>query len=509
MPAARRRMLASLMVCASLLLAGCTAAPAGPAPATTPPASDVWKQPATVSWTTDARLMSDVTVADAVALAYVSIGADKEQLTAWDAKTGTRLWRHDAAPGFQSPAVPHDVATVRHGAATWAAFLAPAPAGANPAWSTLSVVDVATGKPVAPRLAEQLIFSSRPVACGTTFCVTGTFGGEHPAIQSLQFSPATGMLEPAPASGAGGRPVPFISDGTPVGTFMSVSGGPGGQTLQFGADGRIRWTRPYTDVFGPGTGLAGGWAWADGDEKLPVVGFGNVAPVDHAGTPPRTGERRSLTTGRLVGLNRSTGATVWSVPGIANCPMIGFTPIAHEGVITACRIDRGYQTADWTGSTMTNIAFHDVRADVVGLDAKTGKVLWSIPVDADQLVDAWSGDASASVAPFAVSETPVVLIDGHAVAIDPVTGRRTALPAHATLLCQQPGRRSVPLAGGWDGGAVTPYTAATTFVPCTTAGLIRPHAKVSYGTLAAAGHDTGAISVVNLAGGVTAFAPWR
>ena len=226
-----------------------------------------WAKTPTVIWTNNDILMSATKVESDVALAYVAVGSGKEIVLARDALTGRQLWREDAAPGLDAPGIAHDIPIAGDEGVPTTAFLVPTEGSQGYIWNKLAVVDVATGAAVTPPITRSTL-SSRPHPCLQTFCVTGRFAAR--GVNSLlAYDSEGGSLGVAQ-----GTNVPYLEDGRFLGNFVSSSTSGEQEALNFGENGQITWSRPYTDVFGNGTSSDAGWAWIDDEPGIPIVGVG-------------------------------------------------------------------------------------------------------------------------------------------------------------------------------------------------------------------------------------------
>ncbi|GAA3871404.1 hypothetical protein GCM10022381_13120 [Leifsonia kafniensis] len=492
------RNMLTLNVCffgsAVLLLAGCTAS--GGTGAEDGVSAADWESTASLLWKNADVLLSATRVESEVALAYVAMGDGNEFVVARDARTGREFWRQQAIPGINAAGVEHQVAIVEDGNTQTTAFLVPTDDSQNHIWGTLSVVDVATGTALSPSLSSQSVWSSRPKECIDTFCITGRVEGQDKNGLLMYRSEEGGSL--SVAQGAG---IPYLDGGRFLGNFVSSSTTTGLERLNFGENGRITWSRPYTDVFGEGTSSDGGWAWIDDELDIPLVGVGYTY-TDQDLSKPFDGEY-DMTETRLVGLDRDTGATIWQHDGLVPCPGLGSDMTYSDGIVVACRVNSGTQAFHWDGTQATEVHYSNTDVDLVGVNPESGEITWDLALGSDLANVAsasWGGRA------FAVGDVPIVTLDGTASVVDRATGAAEPVPARAVLLCAQK-LEKVPLLGAWNDGKSFKYPAATVFAPCSPTGEILEDGTVSVGTLAASGYDTSVINIVNLSSGVTAFAP--
>ncbi|MBW8172782.1 hypothetical protein K0651_06965 [Ornithinimicrobium sp. Arc0846-15] len=464
--------------------------------------ADEWTTPAEVLWTNDEVLMSDVRVQDDVALAYVQTGNNAEAVVAWNAESGEELWRSQAIPGSNAAGVAQSIPLVEIDGAWTTAFLAPTE-DVTHNWGTLRVVDIHTGDSDWSGLDSIHMESSRPEQCGDTYCLTALFDYSIEAT-GRQFDYAgKGALVPIDAIGADGDQVPYLEQGRFLGTYVSSTQDWSGETLNYGADGRIVWSRPYTEVFGPGTTSNAGWTWSDSDQELPVIGLGfQDTGVDLSQTATATVD---LTTPELVGLDRETGETLWSMSSVMQCRSTGdsLRPDKTEDTLVFCRYNSGSASYTFDGEDVSEPAFTDIDVDLIGVDPFTGDIEWTVPLGPDPLNYAAARDSGLD---YSVSGGVLAVVEGGLADIDASTGDVKPLPAGASVLCALP-EETAKLSGAWRNGEPWGYARADQYRPCDSSGLADPSTQVTVGALRTSGFADDSIAVVNLESGVTAFAP--
>ncbi|MCL2850294.1 MAG: hypothetical protein FWE61_09665 [Micrococcales bacterium] len=412
----RHRYLRLVFVTGALLLAGCTSkTPDGTWTSATLGPADT----AEPVWTVQAQLMNQPSVHDGVVVAYV---ARPElftlQVVAWDAKDGTELWRHDAAPGNSvAPGIDMGVDVTESGGTTVVTYLV----GDTVTDGTLvAVADLTTGAET--RFGPAVWATGRPGDCDddTGVCLEGRFSGETTSHQ-IRLDETSATLVTAAAST--NQPLPDGARWIGPGLFATYDRGVPAEQLGYAADGAIQWMRPYQDVFGPFSSSDAGWAWQRHDTMF--VGVGGVSAWFMNGITLEN------PTYRTVALAVDTGQTLWSTPGdpcvwpwsteaevLAICQ--------STGTITLHRDPDGKVTDDIT------VDYTDHTQHVVGIDLKTGTQRWRFPPQGDG--PAVPDDGLPS---YAAMDDYLVAWDREGPAlVEIVTGKATVLAADQTYLCK-------------------------------------------------------------------------
>lgn len=465
-----------------------------------------WDEPVEVLWANDEELMSEVEVVDGVALAYVSIGNQEESVVAWDATTGDELWREQAIPGTRPTGVEHGIPAVEIDGMWTTAFLDRHEDTPNNTWGHLAVVDVHTGMSKWPEQGNQLLWSDRPSECGDTYCLTGLIWevDDEPIAKHLDIE--SGALEDGPhdeADNAG--EAPFLPPGGVfVGEYISVTApGETSEALNYGADGEVKWSRPYTDVFGDGKSINGGWHWLDYEPDLPVIGFGSPYE-ERDGTQPFEASD-DLDANLLVGLDRGTGETLWSLEGTAPCrsTSFGYLPNEDSEQIIVCRFNSGTASYSYDGEEVSDRVYADVDLEIISVDPHSGNVKWAQPLGSDPANFAFPSDGGSN---FETGSSIVSVINDAAALVDADSGATQEFPEGAALLCaQEP--EPITLTSSYSQGEPIDYYLADVVGPCSSKADELSDSEISRGTLDLAGYESDEIAVINLTSGVTAFAP--
>lgn len=450
----------------------CVLASCSPAP------EDDWTTQLKPAWTVEATLMSPPVIAGDTVLAYVHEPDDSESIVAWDGEKGSEPWRATALPARTSPGVDHAVAVIEKDGAWQVAFLAPRQAADAPnSWMRLTVADVRTGRDLLPQLHDDPLWTRRPTACkdASTFCLEGHRKAGPRTDGELVLIDGALVNDDDPEAG-------FNENGFLVGNRVSLSYGDVTE-VRYGIGGVYTRWRLYEDVFGPGTDSTGGWAWYDDDEKLPVIGWGDEAAPDIDSYP--YDDERDLTAGRTVGLDRTTGKTLWIREHTAPCRFTAFGVEPNDdGIIPLCRFRSGSLQRHFEAKGQTpRLTYRDVDIDLIGVDAASGAVVWTVPLGDEPRNYARDQQPKA---PWSDSDDHVIaIIDGVRSVVDLHDGSQRALPSEAEALCK-PHDAPVTLTSIWKD---TTYLAATNTVLCDAKGRVKQGAQPSTAALALAGFD--------------------
>ncbi len=477
----RRRVAASSVLTVAVLgVASCAPAPL----------PDPWDEPARVLWTHDDEALGPERTSDGVSVGLVTTADGGVQVLARDEKSGDELWRADARIGGEAPGVAASVATD----GDRAAFLAARPYPGDHRWATPVVVDIRTGEEISAGMPGEVMIADRPDTCDDTFCVTGRLPSSRTESTWEVPIDADRGTRWALASRDDSR---YLESGRFLGHYVSESRATGAERLSFGRAGRIEWSRDYAEVFGEGASSDGGWHWHDSTSD-PIVGWG----ARHVSLPKQPGKwSLDLTATRVVGLDRATGATRWSLDGVTSCAAIGYVLHIDDDAVIGCRFRSGRQSVMWDGTSTTPLSLTDVDADVVAIDAKTGDVRWSVPIDpASPSAAVLDGDDG-----FLRGGTPMIRVGSRLTTIDVTTGDTALLPADAVLLCEQTGRRYT-LPDPWNRRESSERAGVRRVSACTADGQEAPASSITNGALELAGFDTTGVSIVHLDSGTTAFA---
>ncbi|WP_308487931.1 PQQ-binding-like beta-propeller repeat protein [Microbacterium sp. ASV81] len=458
---------AAAIIVTALVLTGCSPAP-----------EDDWNTRLTPEWTVNATLMSQPVIADDSVLAYVHVSPDSEAIVAWNRANGKELWRSHALPARTAPGVDQFVAVIEKDGSWQVAYLAPRAVG-DPvnAWMRLVVADARSGKDLLPQLQDAPIWTRRPEACkdSSTFCLEGFREGDEHTDRELVL--ADGGIVPDTDPDAG-----FSTNGFLVASHVSLSHDEV-TTVRYGTNGEYAWWRSYEDIFGQGTDYTGGWAWHDEDEKLPVIGWGGQAAPKVTSYP--ASDVRDLTAGTTVALDRKTGRTLWSQKSTRSCTFSGrgVAPRA-EGIMVLCRYRSGsLQRHFEEEGAPPQLVYKDVDLDVIGVDAASGEVVWTVRLGDEPRNYAYQEQPKA---PWSDSEEHVIVTaNGRRTLLDVRDGSRRELARDVLTPCR-PHDTQVVLDSVWKN---VRYAASQNMALCNEQGPVKSGTAPSPAALALAGLD--------------------
>ncbi|MBF0672467.1 MAG: PQQ-binding-like beta-propeller repeat protein [Salinibacterium sp.] len=396
-------------------------------------------------WEVDAAIVGEPVVRDDMVASYIDDGG-RLRIAAWELETGEELWSADALPTFGDPRILLTAAVSSGLRGDVVFYLAPAPDGLS---YQPVLAYMRTGKQIHTDWFASLNSHLRP--CGARFCFRGalTVGGE---ITDLELNPADGSVAIA-ADGVAGI------DTFRMGSAVHVETSPAGVELLGFRDDGAAWTRPFTEVFSTSSRAHTEWAWLTADRD-PIIGFGG-APDPHELDPVEEGEAVTVNLAEpsrrsVAGLDRSTGATVWTVPGAGRCWEVPESD-PEASVVAACRFASGTATLTNSGKDMLDVEFADINFEAIGIDAATGEVLWAVPLG--------DTESSSDDPSFFQSGKQLILstVDG-AVRVHPETGKTTAVDPSEVLACKV--ERTEHLAQMSDPAVTTPVATGYDAQPC-------------------------------------------
>lgn len=443
------------------------------------------------AWSRSVSAVSHPIVLEDVVVTYVT-GRDRgapysEFLTAWKLDDGEVLWSLEAVPGSGHADVEHSVAALQVQDDWYVAFLAPLSGDPSGDFaSEFRVVEAATGDAADDALQTRAVAAQRPTTCegGDAFCITGIVEGssaEHD--ETLSYVPGDSEFAVEAAEGA-----PDVDGAAYLGAGVALTDD---DWVRYGTDGELRWTRSFAGIFGPETASYAGFSWKEPeDEETPLIGAGR-------GWHPFGDPGAHTADGRVVGLDRESGRTIWAVDGARPCTG-GL--VVDDGIVVLCVFRSGVVMSDWTGEYATNFRYDGVDLDLVGVDTVSGEKVWTV---------ALQGDAAAGADPWderpdlISGETLVVSIDGLAHTVEPQTGTTERIGSEAVLLCSAP-KREVELDYG---GAVTDYPAAEGMRYCSTTGEAVLDGSMSVGTMDLLGVDLDEPLALLIDGSISVYLP--
>ncbi|WDH77723.1 hypothetical protein PTQ19_09315 [Microbacterium esteraromaticum] len=263
----------------------------------------------------DATLLSAPVIAGDVVLAYPATDAGTQTLNAWDLSDGTLLWERITLPGRNLRGQEHQVATL----------------ATEDGWQGSTLV---------------------PCIAGALEPETDT---EHDRVH--EYSVADQAFRAHKEADAG-----FFEGGTAFSSRVSYTDQ---DVLRYGEHGDLLWERAYADVFGEGTAPSGGWYWSDpsaDDAPLLALVFEASPDVDWTVSQEIV---RDLTTASVARLDRTSGATEWSLSADSCTFVADFGFQKHEGVATVCQFRDDTRTLHGDGTKV-------VRAEYVDLVPSAG-----------------------------------------------------------------------------------------------------------------------------------------
>lgn len=380
---------------------------ASPSPTATPVA--------TLAWETQTALIGDPAVTDEAIVSYIRTESGIA-LAGFDPATGVQRWRRAAVPGGTPTGVAINAFILKEGDRQWTSAVA---ASANDRHQ-LFVLDAVTGESV-PVSAGEFWAISRPHRCGegSGICLSAFLADDD--------EPTALRIDPVARSVGPDTTLPLIGSARFLGTrVFSTNDRPaegGTELLGYVDDGGPVWSRPYTEVFGPGTSSDGGWSWLDDHPDGPLIGVGGTYPPGER----KAGTRLPIASDVTVSLDRATGEVLWRLDGAGDCPMdLPRRPDDGE-VLIACLVSAGeWVLFDGEDGNLDSRP-ENLVVDAVGIDIATGAVRWSQPLDpAGYNWDShWLSGDDALV---------LQALGGELLIVDPVTGESRPA-AGADLAC--------------------------------------------------------------------------
>jgi hypothetical protein len=235
-------------------------------------------------------------VASGVVVSYIKAGPYLE-LIGWDATTGDYLWDMLSAPGTRlSNGSAIQASLVEIAGRIWVPYLTLGPGGQD----VVRAVDVTNGE--ASPAGEEFRATCRPFECDSGgICIRGVLNDGYTG--RLRLDPLTGAL------------TKDQSASIPQGTY-SLGGGlyEDEGNLGFAIDGQTQWQRSWQDVFGGHSDSDWGlYSFVKDDSDVVVVGA--YARTEERNQDELVSITRHLNEDRVVGLKKTTGATVWQYDG--------------------------------------------------------------------------------------------------------------------------------------------------------------------------------------------------
>lgn len=280
----------------------------------------------------------------------LDVSADHElEISGVNASTGSSIWSHAFSPSQITVGAAFEPIVI----GSTALVLSPAGALSSPL-VTVEGVNAATGQ-VTWKLKSPLDLSDAPVVCddGRYFC--------FPAFATAT---TTDLVAINPLNGAGAGLVPGLYRNVGVAVpglanssdlWQSDASTP--TFVQTSPTGQIAWRRTVASLFGS-------------SKFGPNYGYGFIVERDldigEVGYAP-SGHVEPLAKLKTVGINSTSGAVVWSSPGVLDCggTLQFLTPLV-DCIYTGNAVEKG-----------TSPSLKGVTLTLAGVDAGTGKTTWS------------------------------------------------------------------------------------------------------------------------------------
>lgn len=463
-----RRVAIVATVCAGLTITGCVSAPPEQGGSSAPTAASA----AATVWKVKAELVGSPVIANGTIVSFLRKGG-KLQVGAWNLADGKKLWTAAAVTSGETPGIELGVRTVTIGERSFVAYLTTQRGGGT--WRELTIADVRTGP---DRKLKPIVVwpTTHPTACGDgkAFCMTGYRVEAWKKRVNLRIDPVSRSATVDDTDG-----IPNDARRLGYSIYASDARPPHGvEQLGSFRDGKIVWERAYPEVFGNGASSDDGWAWKPEKDGV-VVGVGYTELCHTSKADGETISTCEDTTGRLVGLNSATGATIWSLDRVDGCqgqdPLIAST----EKEVTICRNLVGNRVFRKQGSSWKLLS-STYEQELVVLDRQVGTVLWRVP-----LGKTIESDDSPT---FVNSDTRLVLTsNGQLTVFDTATRTTTPVTAETALMC----RRDRPtLMLHWlDDDERYDYSIGQDIEPCDASG--KPIAEIAAAWVPSAGVDAG------------------
>jgi outer membrane protein assembly factor BamB len=402
---------AAALVVIFALLTGCT--PSAPTSAPSP-------QQVRAIWRTPANLVGQPQVVGDTIVSYLRV-KQKLLVAAWDLGTGRLLWNTAAETTTEASGIKLSLNAITVENKDYVAYIAKK---RNGTWREVVVAEARTGR----RTSRNLVVwpSSPPRACsdGQAFCMQGY----RPSAVNTQVNLRINPLAPALTTDR--------SDGLPTNSrllgldiFASEVRPPQGiETFGRMTDNKIIWQRPYAEVFGKTVSSDNGWAFHDNDKGI-IAGIGYAERCEvttKAGSEIKTCDE---THNRMVGLNHDTGATVWSINGIDQCPNTAILEATSADRIIICRNKKGTSTYTEKGGWW-DFTSKTGQYELLAVNHQTGEVLWH--------TDLGTQTTAAGESTFLSSDEQLILKpNGTTTVYDLATGVGAPASAASRLMCNR------------------------------------------------------------------------
>lgn len=166
-------------------------------------------------------------------------------------------------------------------------------------------------------------------------------------------------------------------------------------------------------------------------------------PASSKAGPPSAAVCR---TARFVRLDRTSGATEWSLNADSCGFVADFGFQSHDGVATLCQYRTGTRTLHWDRTEAVRDEYENLDVDLIGVDVASGDVAWRIPLGEADATDGTPHPETAFLSRGAKRVVP----DGarQSLLVGVATGATERVAQHQLLLCMT-GADSVELTSIW------------------------------------------------------------
>ena len=427
-------------------------------PAPTEPAPAPVQQAVEQAWATSGfEPRTTATVIGKTAVVYATVSSDLF-LVGLDTATGRQRWRRPATAAAFDP--DREVRVVEiDGLVGYLRDVG------DDRLSRLAMIDPATGSDRI--VTDKQWWRTLPEVCqdNAAYLCAWAYVLEpgRDVLVSRQFrvDRRTGAVTKVPGDGAGetGRTTTLWND------LVRVNGAKV-ETVGIEQDGRLLWSRPVTELFGPGASLDD-WAASEDDGATPVLQLaGRVGWHGHGTSYPSLDLAANQVT---VGVNRMTGSVLWRQRGTwprcrGRLPDPGqmSTPGSDDPALRCRYQGRLDSSPRGRGYELTQPS--DLAVTLERADLQTGKTLWSVPLAAEP-----SLAVDANGQSIGYLDDHRLLIGGQVVDVDNGSHRRPG--AGETFWC--PGPQSFDTGVNWmgqDGSIHTDRRVQGEVYQCTGAG---------------------------------------
>jgi hypothetical protein len=377
-------------------------------------------------------------------------GGQEIWITALDPVTGEVLWQDEASPAKVSRGIPIGVAEV-NGHVTYFRDVG----GTGNLLARLVIADARTGNETA--VSEPRYFGSPALPCGdggTAACSRAL----DPATQQVVDLRIGDRPRMAPSATTAGTAVPETARAISSGGLIDL-GIRAPERIGRVEQGRLRWSRPITDLFGPGATTDTGWS-------LRYL----AAADEYVGSVGRTAWRSGTITleqTSTAAFSASDGTPLWRDAGSQNGCLAhlvvappAVTPDDQDSPTGSVQPLRCRYTGTLVEKTKQGSG---ITVTLERFDIRTGKALWSAPLGA---APALAGTTDADV-PL-VDDTHAFVDTGtHRLVVDLMTGATTPATATTRVWCRPDSKIDYKVAVDINGNARSGIIGDGLAFPCT------------------------------------------